>query len=94
MAGDVSYSPNYPIGCKNERAALTTLNDTKKLLISPYGGYFFYLKKDNENVVRFYPPTIHSMVGEKKQASWDTQVDLSKAYFEVSTATFNKLRIQ
>lgn len=49
---------------------------------------------EDENTIRFYPPTMHSMKGERKQAGWDDQIDLSKSYFEVSVATFNKLKIR
>lgn len=95
LSGDVCYSPNYNDlrGYKNERTALVNLNDKKKLT-QKYGESYFYIKKENENTIRFYPPTIHSMVGERKQAGWDDQIDLSKEYFEVSVTTFNKLKIQ
>lgn len=94
LGGDVCYSPNYydMRGYKNERIALTNLNDVKHLI--PHGDYYFYVKKENENTIRFYPPTIHSMVGERRRAGWDSQIDLSKIYFEVSAATFNKLKIK
>ncbi len=94
FGGDVSYCPNYFEGYKNERTALTNLNDKKNLTQQKYGEYYLYIKKENENTIRFYPPTMHSMVGERKQAGWDDQIDLSKEYFEVSVATFNKLKIQ
>ena len=94
LGGDACYCPNYFEGCKNEREALIVLNDKKNLTPKKYGEYFFYVKKEDENTVRFYPPTTHSMVGEPQQSWRDEQIDLSKAYFEVSIETFNKLRIQ
>lgn len=95
LGGDVCYCPNYydMRGYKTERTALVNLNNTKNLTPSKHGGYYFYVKKENEKTIRFYPPTIHSMVGEQKIASWDDQIDLSKAYFEVNVLTFNKLII-
>lgn len=94
FGGDVSYCPNYFEGYKNERTALTNLNDKRNLTPPQYGDYYFYVKKENESTIRFFPPTLYSMIGEERQASWDSQVDLSKTYFEVSVATFNKLKIQ
>jgi hypothetical protein len=95
LGGDVSYCPNYFEGCKNERAALTVLNDTKNLTPQQYGEFYFYLKKENDNTIRFYPPTMHSMKGEPKRSYRnDQKIDMSKTYFEVSTITFNKLKVQ
>lgn len=97
LGGNVSYSPNYNDlrGYKNERIALVNLNNINNLTKQKYGEYYLYIKKENENTIRFYPPTTHSMVGERQHAGgWDDQIDLSKEYFEVSVATFSKLKIQ
>ena len=96
LGGDVCYSPNYydMRGYKNEETALSNLNDVKNLTQQKYNEWYFYIKKEDDNTIRFYPPTYHSMVGERKQAGWDDQIDLSKTYFEVSVATFNKLKIK
>lgn len=91
LGGEVDYCPNYYEGYKNERTALTNLNDVNNL--TPYGDYF-YVKKENDNTIRFYPPTMHSVIGESQQAGWDRQIDMTKTYFEVSISVFNKLKIQ
>lgn len=80
LRGDVSYCPNYLEGCKNERTALTWLNDVMYFNIPKYSSPGLRVKKENDNTIRFNTP--HS------------NLDFEHGYFEVSAATFNKLKIQ
>ena len=75
-----SYCPNYLEGCKNERTVLTWLNDERYFSIPKYGYYSFSVKKENDNTIRFNTPT--------------SNLEFKYGYFEVSVATFNKLKIQ
>lgn len=91
--GSVRYCTNASAGYrfKSERTALANLNNEEYLNPKNWGADYFYVKKENENTIRFYPPTSHSLIGE---SGYGPQIDMSKTYFEVSAATFNKLKIQ
>lgn len=81
-----TFASHY-FDCKSERCVLEDMNDPSLLKGKPN---YLYVKKENGNTVRFFGPTeltfVENRIGDN--------VDFSKRYFEVSTATFNKLKIQ
>ncbi len=78
----------------DEKRMLTIMNDTKYLKPVCYAvsgskisDYYWYIKKEDENTIRFVAPYDHiGCCGGKH--------DFSHEYFEVSLDTFYKLKIQ
>lgn len=79
----------------NEKTMLIQLNNPEYLtpICYKYGTrsrvdeYVWYVKKEDEKTIRFVAPL-------NLRSSFDGYSDFNKEYFEVSTATFNKLKIQ
>jgi hypothetical protein len=76
-----------------EKNMLIRMNDPKYLSFDnnnkgfSASEYYWHVKKEDENTIRFVAPFNH-------KNKWDGKADFDKEYFEVSTATFNKLKIE
>ncbi len=54
----------------------------------------WYIKKEDDNTLRFQAPTRFSLKGKPRGWSGDFQIDFEHSYFEMSASSFNMLKIK